>query len=145
VRKPCTDVPVITLIAPRGDLAVSGRLGADPVLDDRAQAHCCRRLAEPAEEIDRALGRHDEDRAADIDHERQDLIDELRRATGLIGRSRRLGDEGERARKTVTARVRDSMRRLDKRHPELVHHLRATISTGLTCRYQLAGDVTWTL
>jgi hypothetical protein len=45
----------------------------------------------------------------------------------------------------VTARVRDSMRRLDKRHPELVHHLRATISTGLTCRYQLAGDVTWTL
>jgi hypothetical protein len=80
--------------SPRRPRAVSGRLGADPVLDDRAQAHCCRRLAEPAEEIDRALGCHDEDRAADLDHERQDLIDELRRATGLIGRSRPLGDEG---------------------------------------------------
>jgi hypothetical protein len=144
VRKLCTDVPVITLLAPRGDLAVSGRLAADPVLDDRAKAHY-RRLAERHKESDRALGRHDDDRAADLDHERQDLIDELRRATGLAGRSRRLGDEGERARKTVTARVRDRMRRLDQRHPELAHHLRATISTGLTCRYQPAGDVTRTL
>ena len=125
--------------------AVSRRLGADPVLDDRAKARYRHRLAELDEEIDRALGRHDDDRAAELDHERQALIDELRRATGLAGRSRRLGDEGERARKTVTARVRDSMRRLDQRHPELAHHLRATISTGLTCRYQPAGDVTWTL
>ena len=145
LAQPGTDVPVITLLAPRGDLAASRRLGADPVLDDHAKARYRHRLAELDEEIDRALGRHHDDRAAELDHERQALIGELRRATGLAGRSRRLGDEGERARKTVTARVRDSMRRIDQRHPELAHHLRATISTGLTCRYQPAGDVTWTL
>ena len=145
LAQPGTDVPVTTLLAPYGDRAVSRRVGADPVLDDRAKARYRHRLAELDEEIGRALGRHDDDRAAELDHERQALIDELRRATGLAGRSRRLGDEGERARKTVTARVRDSMRRLDQRHPELAHHLRATISTGLTCRYQPAGDVTWKL
>jgi hypothetical protein len=103
LAQPGTDVPVTTLRAPRGDLAVSRRLGADPVLDDRAKARYRDRLAELDEEIDGALGRHDDDRAAELDHERQALIDGLRRATGLAGRSRRLGDDGERARKTVTA------------------------------------------
>jgi hypothetical protein len=145
LAQPGTVVPVTTLRAPRGDLAVSRRLGADPVLDDRAKARYRDRLAELDEEIDGALGRHDDDRVAELDHERRALIDELRRATALAGRSRRLGDEGERARKTVTARVRDSMRRLDRRHRELARHLRATICTGLTCRYQPAGDVSWTL
>jgi hypothetical protein len=120
-------------------------LGADRVLDERAIAHYRDRLAHLDGQIERALMRHDDDRAAELDHERQALISELRRASGLAGRWRLLGDEGERARKTVTARIRDSMRRLDQRHPELGRHLRATISTGFTCRYQPAADVTWTL
>jgi tetratricopeptide (TPR) repeat protein len=144
--QPGTDVPVLVLLDPgRATPQVARRFGADAILDQRAKARYRRRLAELDVEIDRALDRHDDDRAAELDHERQALIDELRRATGLAGRPRRLGDEGERARKTVTARIRDSLRRLDQRHPELARYLRATISTGFTCRYQPAGDVTWRL
>ena len=144
--QPGTDVPVLVLLDPgRPTPQVARRFGADAILDERAKARYRRRLAELDGEIDRALDRHGDDRAAELDQERQALIDELRRATGLAGRSRRLGDEGERARKTVTARIRDSLRRLDQRHPELARYLRATISTGFTCRYQPTGDVTWRL
>ena len=144
--QPETDVPVLVLLDPgRATPQVTRRFGADAILDERAKARYRHRLAELDGEIDRALDRHDDDRAAELDQERQALIDELRRATGLAGRSRRLGDEGERARKTVTARIRDSLRRLDQRHPELARYLRATISTGFTCRYQPTGDVTWKL
>ncbi|MEV0379350.1 AAA family ATPase [Nonomuraea sp. NPDC050643] len=77
---------------------------------------------------------------------------ELRAAAGLGGRTRRLGDEAERARKTVTARIRDALRKLDRAHPELAAHLRAAVSTGSTgstgstCRYR-PGDapITWRL
>ena len=41
----------------------------------------------------------------------------------------------------MTARVCDRRRRLAQRHPELAQHLRATFSTGMTCRYQPAGDI----
>ncbi|MGH9287888.1 MAG: hypothetical protein ACRD0V_06270 [Acidimicrobiales bacterium] len=143
--QPGTDVPGLVLLDPGRVTPGVPRFGADAILDERAKARYRRRLAELDEQIDRALGRHDDGRAAELDHERQALIRELRRAIGLAGRSRRLGDEGERARKTVTARIRDSLRRIDDRHPELARHLRATISTGVTCRYQPAGDVAWML
>jgi hypothetical protein len=52
-----------------------------------------------------------------------------------------LGDEAERARKAVTARIRDTLRRLDEAHPELAAHLRAAVSTGSTCLYQPAEPV----
>lgn len=68
--------------------------------------------------------------------ERDALLGELRPAFGLGGRPRRLRDEGERARKTVTARIRDTLRRLDARHPPLAGHLRGTVSTGAYCCYQ---------
>jgi hypothetical protein len=144
--QPGTGVSVFLLLDPcQGGLAAARRVGADRVLDERARAHYRERLADLDGQIDRALARHEDDRAAEFDYEREALISELRRATGLAGRARRLGDECERARKTVTARIRDSLRRLDQRHPELARHLRATISTGFTCRYQPAGDITWTL
>ena len=84
-------------------------------------------------------------RAADLDHERDALLTELRAAAGLAGRTRRLGDEAERARKTVTARIRDTLRKLDGQHPELAAHLRESVSTGATCVYQPGSPVHWSL
>lgn len=120
-------------------------MGGDAVLDDTAKAQYRERLSRLDEEIDRALDRYDDRRAAELDAEREALIDELRRASGLAGRTRRLGDEAERARKAVTARIRDALRRLDGHHPELAGHLRASVSTGTSCRYLPAGPVAWEL
>ena len=82
---------------------------------------------------------------AALDAERAALLDELRAAAGLAGRTRRLGDEAERARKTVTARIRDTLRKLDDRHPALAAHLRETVSTGSTCRYLPPEPLPWRL
>jgi hypothetical protein len=42
-------------------------------------------------------------------------------------------------------RIRDTFRRLDRRHPSLARHLRTSVSTGTTCRYQPPVDTSWTL
>ncbi|WP_367125419.1 AAA family ATPase [Streptomyces phytohabitans] len=146
---PGTDIPAVRLLDPAGGEVVvaARRLGGDDVLDDEAKARYKLRLTQLDEEIDRAVERGDDGRAADHDRERAALLRELRAAAGLGGRSRRLGDESERARKTVTARIRDSLRKLDERHPELAAHLRATVSTGAACRYQPGSgtDPRWRL
>jgi hypothetical protein len=108
--------------------------GADPVLDRRAVADYRRRLAELDAEIAESDGGSAE-RAERATAEREALIAELRAATGLGGRARRLGDETERARKTVTARIRDALRRIERIHPELASHLRDGVHTGTTCSY----------
>lgn len=120
---------------------LSGR--GDAVLDDRARAAYRTRLTELDGQIERALAAHADGRAAELDTERAAILAELRAATGLGGRPRRLGDDRERARKAVTARIRDAIRRLEGRHPALAGHLRASVTTGTVCCYRPADAATW--
>jgi hypothetical protein len=147
LSRPGSDVPAVRLRgADGGETAVAAaRLGGDPILDEEAKSRYKRRLAQLDEQIDRAAGLGRDERAAELDRERQALIDELRAATGLGGRARRLGDEAERARKTVTARIRDVLRRLDDVHPALAGHLRSTVATGVTCSYHPVQALPWRL
>jgi hypothetical protein len=142
-----SEVAAADLLDPAGGALVGAarRLGGDAVLDERAKADYQRRLTELDETIEAALARRDDTKAIHAEHERDALLDELRRATGLGGRPRRLGDEHERARKTVTARIRDSLRKLDEAHPELATHLRASVSTGTTCVYRPTHETRWRL
>jgi hypothetical protein len=119
--------------------------GADPVLDDRARAAYKARLAELDQDIDDATAGNDLERAARAAAERDALIGELTRALGLGGRSRRLGDDTERSRKAVTARIRHAIDRLQHYHPDLAAHLRAAIRTGTACTYQPTQPVDWNL
>lgn len=154
VSHPGTDFPAVRLLSPDGgETAVAAHaMGGDPVLDERAKAEYRQRLDQLDQEIDRAGERGDDARAAAYDRERQALLDELRTAAGLGGRTRRLGDEAERARKTVTARIRDTLRKLDALHPELAAHLRKSVTTGATCAYRpertegdASGALSWRL
>ncbi|WP_406075348.1 ATP-binding protein [Micromonospora sp. NBC_01638] len=147
LSRPGSDVPSVELLDPAAgpELVAARRMGADPVLDDEAKARYRRHLARLDEEIDRAAARDDDRKVSTLDAERGALLDELRAAAGLAGRSRRLGDEAERARKTVTARIRDTLRKLDERHPALASHLRDSVSTGNTCRYQPPTPPPWRL
>ncbi|TMR97925.1 ATP-binding protein [Nonomuraea basaltis] len=136
--RPGVDVSAVELLNPSGgEVVVAARgLGGDDVLDEEARTRYRRRLELLDDEIDRAAELGHDRRAAELDAERQALLDELRTAAGLGGRPRRLGDEAERARKAVTNRIRNTLRQLDQRHPELAAHLRASVTTGSTCRYQ---------
>ncbi|MGC4771879.1 ATP-binding protein [Micromonospora sp. DT44] len=145
--RPGSDVPAVELLDPTAGpvLVAARRMGGDPVLDDEAKARYRRHLTRLDDEIDRAAARGDTAKVGALDAERGALIGELRSAVGLAGRSRRLGDEAERARKTVTARIRDTLRKLDDNHPALADHLREAVSTGATCRYLPQTRLPWHL
>ncbi|MGW6713228.1 ATP-binding protein [Streptomyces globisporus] len=144
---PGADVPAVRLLAPEGgDLVVAtGQLGGDPVLDEEAKRRYKEHLDRLDAEIDRAAARDDTQQVEKYGRERQALLDELRTAAGLGGRTRRLGDQTERARKTVTARIRDTLRKLDTLHPALAAHLKASVTTGTTCAYRPEHSPDWRL
>jgi tetratricopeptide (TPR) repeat protein len=108
----------------------------EPVLDEAAKAAFRRRLEQLDEDIDRSTERGDSYRAELARAERDTLLHELKAAAGLHGRDRRLGDDSERARKTVSSRIRDTIGRIRRHQPELADHLEATVSTGIWCCYQ---------
>jgi AAA ATPase domain len=140
---PGVEIPAAELIGPA--VRLEAALGADPALDAHAQTAYRQRLAELTAEIDAADADHDLERAARARAERDSLVEALSAAYGLGRRARRLGDAGERARKAVTARIRDSLTRLDRRHPTLAQHLRLSIHTGAVCSYRPPEPTWWEL
>jgi len=140
LANPGVEIPATSLAT---DVFVSN--DGPPVLDAEAKSAYRRRLDELDDELDRAARRGDADRGAALEQERAALLDELRRASGLGGRDRSISSERERLRKTVTARIRDTLRRLDERHPSLAAHLRASVRTGTVCAYAPDPSVRWDL
>ncbi|WP_370942395.1 AAA family ATPase [Amycolatopsis sp. cg5] len=147
LSSPGSDIPAVRLLDPDGgeEVVAAKRLGGDAMLDDEAKAQYKRRLDQLDAEIDEATRLGDDDRASTLDTERDALLHELRAAAGLGGRTRRLGDEAERARKTVTARIRDTLRKIGEVHPPLAAHLRSSVTTGSTCRYGPETPIPWRL
>ncbi len=132
------DVHVLTLVGHH-----LARMGADPVLDQRAKKSYQERLACLAEDIEDAEAAGRAGRAEVLGNERDALIRELAAAAGLGHRDRKLGDEAERARKTVSARVRDALSKIGPVHPELAAHLRGSLRLGTRCSYSPPAGVTW--
>ena len=140
VRAGGADVHVLTLVGHH-----LARMGADPVLDRQAKAAYKARLDGLAADIEDAEAAGSDGRAEALRSERDALIRELAAAAGLGHRDRRLGDEAERARKTVSARVRDALAKIGQVHPELAGHLRGSLRMGTRCSYSPAEPTRWTV
>ena len=129
------------------ELAGSGLRGAEsatPVLDARARDEFRRRLADLDDDMAEASANGDLGRVELVETEREALLSELRRFTGQGGRDRGLGSNTlERARKAVTARLRDSIGRIGAVLPDLGAHLDRSIVTGNHCRYQPSEPIVW--
>lgn len=139
VARPYTDVHVLELAGAGHHERDSGTL-----LDTTARAAYRRRLAELDEDLADARADHDLGRTEHLEARRDALLAELGRAAGLGGRGRPLGSSTtERARKAVTARLRDAIGRIASVHPELGAHLRSSVLTGTVCRYEPVGRWTW--
>jgi hypothetical protein len=87
----------------------------------------------------------DASHAEELCAEHDAVVHELATGAGIGGRSRRLGDSVERARKTVGARVRDTLSKLDRTHPALADHLRTSVQLGSVCSYTPKSPTTWRL
>jgi hypothetical protein len=139
VCRPREFVPALALIGasseeplPRGDTG--------PLLDREALRQYRRRLAE----LDDAAVHRDANRLAKRSAERDALIAELKRATGLGGRPRRSGSPAEKARLNVTRTIRHAIADLSTKVPDLAAHLDESIVTGVSCCYEPRANIVWT-
>jgi hypothetical protein len=117
------------------DLHEASGAGVDDVLDQQARAAYRQRLTELGQELAEAEEWNDTERASRLRAERDFLVRELTAATGLGGRSRKLGSEAERARINVTRAIRSAISRIGDRAPGAAAHLDQTVRTGTRCSY----------
>jgi tetratricopeptide (TPR) repeat protein len=141
---PGRDIPALDLAAGGAGLA-AGTRGTGPVLDAAAKDAYRRRLDALTAELDAADRAGDGAAAAGLEAERQALVGELSRAAGLAGRNRLGSLEAERARVNVTRTLRAAIERIAPAAPGAAAHLRASVRTGVACRYDPApgGPSRW--
>ncbi len=137
VRHRGQDLPAVRLM---GGFSSGVSERTDELIDIEALRAYRDRLDELQAEIDQTgsgtdLASHDL-----LVEERDQLLTELRRTTGLGGRIRSVAnDPAERARKAVSARIRDAIQRLGTLTPLLAAHLDRSVKTGLRCSYVPTG------
>ena len=135
---PHSEVHALQLV---GGAEVAG--AADYVLDDAARTSYRRRIEQLRDEIERGRERGEERHVQRAEDELDVLLAQLSAGTGLGGRPRATPSSHERARSTVTNRIRVALRKIDAVHPELGRHLSNTIRTGTWCSYRPEHDGTW--
>jgi len=132
---PGRDIRALDLAAGGAGLAPAT---TGPALDSAARDAYRRRLAEVTAGLEAA------DRAGDVtgadraEAERTALLRELAGAAGLGGRARDVAPEAERARVNVTRTLRAAIERIAATAPAAAAHLRASVRTGASCRYDPA-------
>jgi len=119
-----------------------GRCLSDPgpILDARAKAEYKSRLGDLRKDLEEAERFCDPSRAERAQREIDALAEQLASAVGLGGRDRRNGSEAERARCTVTKRIKESINKVGEAIPLLGRHLAAQIKTGYFCSYNLSQE-----
>jgi TolB-like protein len=113
------------------------------VLDAQARRAYRTRLREIEADLAEAATTNDAGRAETLEEEKERLLDEMRKATGLGGRARRMGDISERARSAVTWRIRHAIKKLEAVHPSFARHLRVSLKTGVFCSYEPEKETRW--
>ncbi|WP_112249245.1 hypothetical protein [Kribbella monticola] len=131
LRRPRHPIGALDLVG--AEAAVESGLGE--ILDQQALQAYRQRLRDLDHELAEADDWSDLERQAAVRLERQALLDELARATGLHGRPRTTGSSQERARVAVKKAITAAIDRIAGSDEPLAHHLRTTIHTGLTCTY----------
>ena len=116
---------------------------AAQLLDERARREIGARIEELETEVRDAEADHDLGRAERAREELELLRAELSKALGLGGRSRRMGDQAEKARTAVTWRIRSAIKKLAVAHPRLGRHLERAVKTGLFCVYSPEQPTDW--
>jgi predicted ATPase len=143
LARPHQPVAALSLIgASSGEPIATADTG--PLLDREALRQYRQRLTELDDELDAAALRGDRKRQAERTAEREALIKELKRATGLGGRVRRSGSPAEKARVNVTRTIRHAIGELASSAPDVAAHLEESIVTGVSCCYEPRVDITWT-
>ena len=143
LSRPGQEVSAMTLM--QGAEPTTPPSGSDDVLDAQAKAEFKSRIDTITAELQEARDFNDLGRIERLEHEQEAILAELQAATGLGGRSRKLKDPAERARKAVSARIKEAIARIADAHPEAGTHLSDAVSTGTYCSYDPNLPIAWDL
>jgi pimeloyl-ACP methyl ester carboxylesterase len=141
LANPGAEIAAATLM--RGVEPTAAPVGSDDMLDDRARSEFRARVQAIEEDLEEARSFNDLGRIERLEQEGDAILAELRVATGLGGRSRKLKDPSERARKAVSARIRESIQRIAEAHPAAGEHFADAVRTGAFCCYEPKSRVNW--
>jgi hypothetical protein len=134
LRRPHQPVAALDLVAAGTGVVVESGLG--DLIDKQALKAYRQRLRDLDQELAEAEQWADIGRLEAVHAERDALLDELSRATGLSGRPRTGGSSQERARVAVQKAISAAVDRVATVDAPLARHLQTRIHTGLNCSYQ---------
>jgi predicted ATPase len=140
LAQPGREIHCVELAGATVDQADTGE-----VIDATARRQYENRIRELQAEIDEAEANNDHARVEAAQTEFNAIVEHLTAALGLSGKARRSGGSAERARSTVTHRMRTAVRRIADANPQAGRHLEHSLTTGVYCRYQPEQPVTWLL
>jgi tetratricopeptide (TPR) repeat protein len=118
--------------------------GAAPALDLRARAEYRQRLAELKEELETADRNNDPGRKERLLSEIDALMRELKTRFGR-GKELKPASHRERARSSVSKRIRVALDQIQQVNPALAKHLTGSIRTGYNCIYRPKQKINWNL
>ena len=118
-------------------------LSHDPVLDEQAQQSYQQRLLTIEQALEQAIQWNDPSRKERLRQEKEILLSELQKSTGLGGRRRQHSHPEEKARKAVSSRIKGALTKIRKQLPTLGNHLEQSVKTGLFCAYEPQDTIHW--
>jgi class 3 adenylate cyclase/tetratricopeptide (TPR) repeat protein len=124
-----------------------GHENGAPLLDVRAKAEYRQRLKDLRAELEEAEQFNDGGRTERLRAEIEAITEQLAAAVGLGGRDRHAASAAERARSTVTQRIRAAIKKIHQRSPSLADRLARRVKTGTFCVYEPdpAHPIVWQL
>jgi tetratricopeptide (TPR) repeat protein len=118
--------------------------GATPALDPRARTEYRQRLTDLKEELEVAERDNDPGRKERLLSEIDALMEELKTRFGR-GKELKAASHRERARSTVSKRIRFALDHMRQVNSELAKHLTDSIRTGYNCVYRPKQNIKWNL
>ncbi len=116
-----------------------------PVADNQAIEKYREQYDDLRSELAEAKANNDLARQEQIQERIDALTKQITSATGFGGRKRKIGDDAERARTSVTNAINRTITKIEKKHPDLARHLMNSIQTGQYLCYSPETDVAWDL
>jgi tetratricopeptide (TPR) repeat protein len=141
LQHPGTEFHAAELVGTLDGRSDAGDAGA--LLDPKAKAAYRRRLEELRKETEEAERFNDPGRASNARREIELLSGQLAAAIGLGGRDRKAASGAERARLTVTKRIKAVVEKIRERNQAFGRHLAKNLKTGYFCSYTPEHPVPW--
>ncbi|WP_422079904.1 tetratricopeptide repeat protein [Ulvibacterium sp.] len=117
----------------------------DVTLDTKSIGAYKKRILELQSLIREAEDVGDNKSYTEIREEYESLLDHLSKAMGTGGQARKIGSSLEKARSAVTWRIRSTIKKIEKAHPQLGKHLSNSIKTGTFCSYVPESTHSWSI